>query len=41
MNIEKVKRLVADLHDKTEYDIHIRNVKEALKHGLVLKRIIQ
>ena len=36
MKIEKVKKLVANLHDKTEYVIHIRNLKQALDHGLVL-----
>ena len=35
MNIEKVKNLVV----KTEYIIHIKNLKQALNHGLVLKRI--
>ena len=37
MKIEKVEKLVANLHDKTEYVIYIRNLKEALNHGLVLK----
>ena len=32
------KLLVSDLHDKTEYLIHTRNVKEALNHRLVLKK---
>ena len=36
---EKVEKLVANLHDKTEYVIHIRNVKQALNHGLVLKKV--
>ena len=36
MKIEKVKKLVANLHDKTE---HIRNLKQALNNGLVLKRV--
>ena len=39
MKIEKVKKLVANLHDKTEHVIHIRNLKQALKHGLVLKKL--
>ena len=39
MKIEKVEKLVANLHDKTEYVIHIRNLKQALKHGLVLKKV--
>ena len=28
--IEKVQKLVANLHDKSEYVIHIRNLKQAL-----------
>ena len=39
MKIEKVENLVANLHDKTEYFIHIRNLKEALNHRLVLKKV--
>ena len=35
MKIEKVEKLVASLHDKTEYIIHIRNLKQTLNHGLV------
>ena len=38
MKIEKIENLVANLYDKTEYVIHIRNLKQALNHGLVLKR---
>ena len=37
MKIEKVKKLAADLHDKTEYVIHIRNSRQALNNGLVIK----
>ena len=39
MKIEKVENLVANLHDKTEYVIHIRNLKQALNHGLVKKNV--
>ena len=39
MKIERVERLVANLHDKTEYIIHIRNLKQAINHGLVLKKV--
>ena len=39
MKIEKVGKLVANLHDKTEYIIHIRNLKQALNHGLVLEKV--
>ena len=30
MKIGKVEKLVANFHDKTEYVIHIRNLKQAL-----------
>ena len=33
-----MEKLVANLHDKTEYAIHIRDLKEALNHGLVSKK---
>ena len=38
MKIEKVEKLVANLHDKKEYVIHIKYLKKALKHILVLKK---
>ena len=41
MKLEKVEKLVADLHDKTEYLIHIRNLKQALNHRLVLKKVFR
>ena len=39
MKIEKVEKLLDNLHDKTEYVIHIRNFKQALNHRLVLERV--
>ena len=39
MAIEKVEKLVANLHDKTEYVIHITNLKQALNHKLFLKKL--
>ena len=39
IKIEKVEKLVANLHDKAKYVIHIRNLKQALTHGLVLKKV--
>ena len=39
MKIEKVRKLVANLLDKTEYAIHIINLKQALNHRLVLKKV--
>ena len=35
----KAEKLVVNMHDKTEYVVHIRNLKQALKHGLVLKKV--
>ena len=37
MKIEKVEKLVADLHN--EYVIHQRNLKQTLNHVLVLKNL--
>ena len=37
MKIKKVKKLVANLHDKTEYVIHMRNLEKILIHEIVLK----
>ena len=39
MRTEKVKKLIANLHDKTEYVGHIKNLKQASNHGLVLKKV--
>ena len=33
MKIEKVEKFVANLHDKTEYVMHIKNLEKALNHG--------
>ena len=39
IKIEKVENLAANLHHNTEYVIHIRNLKQALNHRLVLKKV--
>ena len=45
MKMKKVEKLVATLHDKTEYAIHKRNSKQALNYALnqalnqVLKKV--
>ena len=39
MKIKGFEKLAANLHDKTEYVIHIRNLKQALNHGLALKTV--
>ena len=35
----KVEKLVANLHHKKEYVIHIRNLKQTLNLGLVFKKV--
>ena len=37
--MKKLKSFVINLHDKTEYVIRIRNLKQALNHGLILKKV--
>ena len=39
MKIENFEKLFTNLHDKTECVIHIRNLKRALNHGLVFKKV--
>ena len=39
MKLGKIEKLVTDLHDKTEYVIHLRNLKQALNHGLIWKKL--
>ena len=34
-------KLSANLHDKTEIAVHIRNLKQALNHELMLKKVTQ
>ena len=34
----KIEKLVANVHDETEYVIHIRNLEQALNHGVALKK---
>ena len=39
MKTGNVEMHLTNLHDKTEYVIHIRNLKQALNHRLVLKKV--
>ena len=39
MKTEKVGKLVTNLHDKTEYVIHIRNLKQSFNQGLILETV--
>ena len=39
MKIDKCNKLVCNLYDKKEYVVHIRSLKQALNHGLILKKV--
>ena len=39
MKLEKFEKHFANLHDKNKYVIYIRNLKQALNHELVLKKV--
>ena len=39
MNINKCKKLVCNLRNKNKYVVHIKSLKQALHHGLKLKKI--
>ena len=36
---EEVENLVANLHDKEDYVLHTRHLKQALNHRLVMKEV--
>ena len=38
MKLRKIKKLFANLHAKAEYFVHIKSLKQALNHGLILKK---
>ena len=39
MQVDKVNKLVANVHDKNNYVVHVYALKQALNHGLVLKKV--
>ena len=39
MKIDKCNKQVCDLHNKKKYVAHIKSLKQALNHGLKLKRV--
>ena len=39
MKIGKCKKPVCNLHDKKNYVVHIRSLKQALNHELILKKV--
>ena len=40
MKVNKVNKIVASVYDKNNYAIHIYALKQALNHGLILKKCI-
>ena len=41
MKVKNYEEFVANLYGKTEYIIHIKNLKQSLHHGLVFKKFIE
>ena len=39
MKINKCNKLACNLYDKNNYVVHIRSLKQALNHGLILKKV--
>ena len=39
IKVDKCKKLVCNLHNKNKYVAHIKSLKQALNHGLKLKRV--
>ena len=39
MVINEVEKLVPNLYDKKNYVIHVRALKQALNHGLILEKV--
>ena len=37
--VEKVEKLICSIEDKEKYVIHIRALKQALNHGLILRKV--
>ena len=37
--VEKVEKLICSIENKEKYIIHIRSLKQALNHGLKLKKV--
>ena len=36
---KKIENLVTNLYEKNKYVIHIKNLKQVLNHGLILKKV--
>ena len=37
--VSKVEKLICNIEDKEKYVMHIKELKQALSHGLVLKKV--
>ena len=37
--VEKCNKLICSIHDKENYVVHIRALKQALSHGLILNKV--
>ena len=41
MKIESVEKIIANLHDKKEYVIHIKNLKQTLNHRFAFENVLR
>ena len=39
LKLPKIEKLLTNSHDKNEYVIQIRNLKQALNHGFILNKL--
>ena len=39
MKINKYNKLVCNLHDKNNYVVYIRSLKQAFYHGIIIKKV--
>ena len=39
MRINRCNKLICNLSDKNKYVVHIKSLKQALNHGLILKQV--
>ena len=39
MKTDKCNKLVCNMYDKKSYVVHIGSLKQALNHGLILKKV--
>ena len=39
--LRKVEKLIANILDKTEYVAHVKNLKQALNHGPILRKVFR